>query len=185
MCLLTRSGKEWRIVKSKVGWKSSKILPTTLMMWWTNGNWRTSDRNSRMLMILRHLMILILGRRRYVPFSNLFAYASNKPLERRSIAKNMKGLNGRLDSIDQEHKDEFKFIPNLGRDLEEDEFKRIITTSFVDVSEIHGRDDDKKILVSKLLSGSSSGDGVQTISIVGTGGMGRQLLLNLCLTMSV
>ncbi|KAK4425814.1 putative disease resistance protein RGA3 [Sesamum alatum] len=100
-------------------------------------------------------------------------------LERRSIAKNMKGLNGRLDSVDQEHKDEFKFIPNLGRDSDEDEFKRIITTSFVDVSEIHGRDDDKKTLVSKLLSGSSSGDGVQTISIVGAGGMGKTTLAQL------
>ncbi|KAK4405611.1 hypothetical protein Sango_0567600 [Sesamum angolense] len=59
-------------------------------------------------------------------------------IHRRSIAKSMKAINGRLDSIAQENENEFNFIPNLRRDTDKDEFKRIGTTSFVDVSEILG-----------------------------------------------
>ncbi|KAK4425812.1 putative disease resistance protein RGA3 [Sesamum alatum] len=67
---------------------------------------------------------------------------------------------------------------NLGRDFEED-FERTITTSFVDVSKIHGRDQDKETLVSKLFSESSTLGGIQTISIVGAGGMGKTTLAQL------
>ncbi|KAK4405609.1 putative disease resistance protein RGA1 [Sesamum angolense] len=106
-------------------------------------------------------------------------------LERRAIALRIKGINKRLDSVAQENENEFKFIPNLGRASDED-FKRTITTSYVDVSEIHGRDHDKETLVSELLSESSSRDGVQTISVVGSGGMGKSSLAQLvCADISV
>ncbi|KAL0389660.1 UNVERIFIED_CONTAM: putative disease resistance RPP13-like protein 1 [Sesamum calycinum] len=96
-------------------------------------------------------------------------------IQRRSIAKNMKGVNRRLDSIAQENEDEFKFIPNLDRNSGKD-FQPNPSNSFVDVSKIHGRDIDKETLVTKLLSESSSrgdDDSVPIFSIVGAGGMGK------------
>lgn len=74
-------------------------------------------------------------------------------LQRRHIALDISRINRRLDSIAQENESEFKFIPNAGHGPQE--FKRILPTSFVDMSEIHGRDHDKKTLVSKLLESSA------------------------------
>ncbi|KAG8370253.1 hypothetical protein BUALT_Bualt14G0097700 [Buddleja alternifolia] len=70
-----------------------------------------------------------------------------------------------------------KFIPNIGGGVSRD-FKRIESTSFVEVSEVRGRDSEKKRLMSKLLSESSSQgeDKIKIISIVGAGGMGKTTL---------
>ncbi|KAK4425818.1 putative disease resistance protein RGA1 [Sesamum alatum] len=104
-------------------------------------------------------------------------------LQRRTIALDIKGIHERLDSIAQENENEFKFTPNLPRADHSKEFKPHPTKSFVDVSKIHGRDDDRKTLVSKLLSESSTGqghhDGVPIISIVGVGGMGKTAVAQL------
>ncbi|KAI3468223.1 hypothetical protein Pfo_024886 [Paulownia fortunei] len=102
-----------------------------------------------------------------------------RAVERRNINLNIKQLNERLDLIGKENEDEFKFIPDVSHDSQD--FKRVSSTSFGDVGEVRGRDDDKEILVSKLLSESSSQmeKGVQIISIVGAGGMGKTTLAQL------
>ncbi|KAG8370245.1 hypothetical protein BUALT_Bualt14G0096900 [Buddleja alternifolia] len=99
-------------------------------------------------------------------------------VERRSIALDIKRLNEKLDSIAQENENEFKFIPNINGGGVCRDFKRIESTSFVEVPDIRGRDSEKKRLMSKLLSGSSSqgGDKIRIISIVGAGGMGKTTL---------
>ncbi|KAG8387709.1 hypothetical protein BUALT_Bualt02G0049400 [Buddleja alternifolia] len=85
----------------------------------------------------------------------------------------------RLDSVAQENENEFKFIPNVTCDSQD--FERIESTSFVNVSEVYGRDSDKETLMSKLLSESSSQgeDKIQIISIVAAGGMGKTTLAQL------
>ncbi|KAG8369952.1 hypothetical protein BUALT_Bualt14G0066700 [Buddleja alternifolia] len=77
-------------------------------------------------------------------------------VQRRSIALDIKRINKRLDLVAQENENEFKFIPNIGGVSRD--FKRIESTWFVEVSDIRGRDSDKKRLMSKLLSESSKND---------------------------
>lgn len=83
-----------------------------------------------------------------------------------SHCKDIKKLNERLDSIAQENEKDFKFIPNLNRGSQD--FERIISTSIVDVSEVHGRGDDLELLTKKLLpeSGSVEEDSIQIVSLV-------------------
>ncbi|KAH7565278.1 hypothetical protein JRO89_XS09G0179200 [Xanthoceras sorbifolium] len=65
---------------------------------------------------------------------------------RRDIGLKIKKINENLDSIAKE-KDTYNL--NMSRSIEEPQ--RLKTTSFVDVSEIYGRDDEKNSLVSKFL----------------------------------
>ncbi|XP_073135071.1 putative disease resistance protein RGA4 [Henckelia pumila] len=97
-------------------------------------------------------------------------------IERRTMAKDIKKLNERLDVIAQENENEFKFIPNLSRVSQD--FKRITSTSFVDVSEVQGRDGDLKLLMKKLLPPVKE-DGIQIVSLIGMGGMGKTTLAQL------
>ncbi|CAA3031758.1 disease resistance RGA3 [Olea europaea subsp. europaea] len=95
-------------------------------------------------------------------------------VERRKFNLKVKGLIGKLDLIVQ-GKDEFGFLPSGGHDFRE--FKRIESTSLVDSASVHGRQIDKENLIQNLLSEGSSG--VQIVSIVGTGGVGKTTLAQL------
>ncbi|XVF26906.1 hypothetical protein REPUB_Repub14bG0060700 [Reevesia pubescens] len=75
---------------------------------------------------------------------------------RHRIASKIKRLNERLQNIARE-KDAFSFTVgfNRGADLE---LERPITTSFFDESEIRGREQDKKALISMLLTENNNGE---------------------------
>ncbi|KAL2454460.1 putative disease resistance RPP13-like protein 1 [Abeliophyllum distichum] len=102
-------------------------------------------------------------------------------VDRRRIALKIKEVNGRLESIAKENEDEFKFLPKLSGEKNQDsqDFKRVLESSYVDKSKVKGRNDDQKFLVSKLLSESKQGNDIHIISIVGMGGLGKTTLAKL------
>ncbi|KAL6127956.1 hypothetical protein ACLB2K_071317 [Fragaria x ananassa] len=96
---------------------------------------------------------------------------------RREIAKKIEELNERLDLIDK-NKQSFNFQQNTPRSVPE-LFQRPKTTSLPN-AETFGRDSEKNLLISKLLSESSEESKVPLIiPVVGLGGMGKTYLANL------
>ncbi|XP_061951835.1 putative disease resistance protein RGA3 [Populus nigra] len=94
---------------------------------------------------------------------------------RRDIAHKIKELNERIDGIVIE-KDRFHFKSSeVGiKQLEHQK-----TTSIIDATEIKGREKDKDRVIEMLLSESSQGPALRTISLVGMGGIGKTTLAKL------
>ncbi|GLT90101.1 hypothetical protein SLE2022_080530 [Rubroshorea leprosula] len=92
------------------------------------------------------------------------------------VAVQIKEINRRLDEIAKQ-KDRYSFV---SREIRQPQIQpERETTSFVDGSAIHGRDEVKKRIISHLLCGSSEDSSdfhLQTISIVGMGGIGKTAL---------
>ncbi|KAM3704465.1 hypothetical protein ACB098_03G005200 [Castanea mollissima] len=96
--------------------------------------------------------------------------------QHRDIAHKIKDLNGKLDEINKE-KEMYGF--ELSRAIEE-VVERPKTTSYVDVSEIRGRDNVKNYLVKALLGkGTEKDKHPHVISLVGMGGIGKTTLAQL------
>ncbi|KAG8494697.1 hypothetical protein CXB51_012311 [Gossypium anomalum] len=90
------------------------------------------------------------------------------------FAVNIRDLNKRFQAIAIE-KDMFSFELNRGSG----ESERPVTTSFIDVSEIYGRDQEKNTIIRALLFENSQQQGLPIISVVGMGGIGKTTLAQL------
>ncbi|KAJ4718000.1 Disease resistance protein [Melia azedarach] len=108
----------------------------------------------------------------FLPFSCL---CFEQVVLRRDIALSIKEINEDLDAVVRE-KERYNF--RISSSAEEP--LRLKSTSFVDVSEIRGRDEEKNVLRSKLLCESSEEQKiVHVISIAGMGGIGKTTLAQL------
>ncbi|CAI9101905.1 OLC1v1000061C2 [Oldenlandia corymbosa var. corymbosa] len=91
------------------------------------------------------------------------------------IAIKVKEINGKLESILREA-NEFNFLSTLSNSqILPPDFKRPITTSIFDESEVYGRDSDRHFLIMQMLPEVKE-NRVKVISIVGCGGSGKTTL---------
>ncbi|XP_044496570.1 putative disease resistance protein RGA3 [Mangifera indica] len=114
--------------------------------------------------------------KRKVPsFLLCLSFGIKQVVLRRDIAQKIKKLNKKLDIIAKE-KDAYNFKEMKSiKTLE-----RVQSTSLVDVTEIYGREFEKKSLVSKLLDERNEEQkNLHVISLVGMGGIGKTTLAQL------
>nr|GMD28029.1 putative disease resistance protein RGA3 [Ipomoea batatas] len=95
------------------------------------------------------------------------------------IINKIKELDSRLDQI-MKDKDLYNLVPVTHTHISGEESKRVPTTSFVDASEIKGRDIDASDVIRVLVKDECGvRNGPLVISIVGAGGIGKTTLAQL------
>ncbi|KAG8380173.1 hypothetical protein BUALT_Bualt07G0166000 [Buddleja alternifolia] len=109
--------------------------------------------------------------RKVCSFVTLPFLGLNKYVLRRDIALKIKEINGRLDVIAVE-KERYTFDVLTGSECPD----KLKTVSFIDVCEVRGRDRDKDVLLGKMLSEKNKKEGLNIVSVVGMGGIGKTTL---------
>ncbi|XP_031286377.1 disease resistance protein RGA2-like [Pistacia vera] len=113
------------------------------------------------------------------PLNRVSGFLSRHVL-RYSVSLKIENINKALDDVDWE-RNRLNFRVMNGHK----EPERYISSSFIDVLGVHGRDQERSMIVNLLLSESSQGANVSTISIVGMEGVGKKTLAQLVFNDSV
>ncbi|CAL8997686.1 unnamed protein product [Prunus brigantina] len=128
----------------------------------------------------QNVLVPINKKVRFSSFSRCFCFGKvSRVILRRDIAVKIKDLNDKLTEIYEERK-KYQFLRKELGIQQPQQPQRPQTASYVNMSEIFGREKEQNILITKLLGDSSEEEkGLLIIPIVGMGGMGKTTLTQL------